>query len=103
MLPSRSAAPEGALAARLEIVVSGRVQGVWFRAATREEARRLGLSGWVRNLADGRVEATFEGEEDRLRLMLEWCRTGPPGARVDRVESRWGAATGGFDGFSVRP
>jgi acylphosphatase len=90
------------VAGRLEIVVSGRVQGVWFRAATREQAGRLGLTGWVRNLPDGRVEALFEGDEERLRLMLDWCGTGPPGARVERVETRWGGATGGFEGFSVR-
>lgn len=88
---------------RLEIVVSGRVQGVWFRASTRDEARRLGLTGWVRNLPDGRVQAIFEGGEDRLRLMLDWCRVGPAGARVDQVDARWGAATDSFEEFSVRP
>lgn len=88
---------------RLEIVVSGRVQGVWFRAATRAEAGRLGLTGWVRNLPDGRVEAVFEGEREALRQMLDWCRAGPPGARVDRLEERWGTATHGFEDFSVRP
>jgi acylphosphatase len=88
---------------RLEIVVSGRVQGVWFRAATRAEAGRLGLSGWVRNLPDGRVEAVFEGERDLLRQMLAWCHRGPPGARVDGVEARWAPATRRVEGFSVRP
>jgi len=83
-------------------VVSGRVQGVWFRAATREEATRLGLRGWVRNLPDGRVEAIFEGEEGPLRQMLDWCRTGPPGARVLGVDSRWGPPTRVFDDFTVR-
>ena len=87
---------------RLEIEVSGRVQGVWFRASTRDEARRLGLTGWVRNLPDGRVDAVFEGEEERLRQVLAWCHRGPPGARIDRVEVRWGVATGSFDGFSIR-
>ena len=88
---------------RLELVVGGRVQGVWFRASTREEARRLGLRGWVRNLPDGRVEAVFEGEERELRQMLDWCRTGPPGARVEQVDARWGPATQDFENFSVRP
>lgn len=87
---------------RLEVLVSGRVQGVWFRASTREEALRLGLRGWVRNLPDESVEAVFEGEEEQLRRMLAWCRGGPPGARVDRVEARWGPASGEFAGFSVR-
>jgi acylphosphatase len=87
---------------RLEIVISGRVQGVWFRASTRDEALRLELRGWVRNLPDGRVGAVFEGEEDRLRQMLDWCRRGPPGARVDNVEATWGAASNDFQDFSVR-
>ena len=85
---------------RLEVRVSGRVQGVWFRAATREEARRRGLEGWVRNLPDGRVEAVFEGDEATLEGMLAWCRTGPPGARVDAVETVRGPATG-IEGFTI--
>lgn len=89
-------------AGRLEVVISGRVQGVWFRASTRDQARRLGLSGWVRNLPDGRVEAVLEGEESRLQAMLDWCHAGPPGARVDHVEVRRGVATGEFEGFDVR-
>ena len=88
---------------RLEIVVSGRVQGVWFRATTREEATRLGLRGWVRNLPDGRVEALFEGEENPLLRMLAWCRSGPPGARVDQAIPHWGTATNEYEGFSIRP
>jgi acylphosphatase len=87
---------------RLEVVVSGLVQGVWFRASTRDEARRLGLRGWVRNLPDGRVEAIFEGEEQALRRMLDWCNTGPPGAEVLQVEAQWGPATQDFENFSVR-
>ena len=87
---------------RLEIVVSGLVQGVCFRASTRSLARRLGLRGWVRNLPDGRVEAVFEGEENLLREMLGWCQAGPQGAQVDHVDARWGAATHGLEGFSVR-
>jgi acylphosphatase len=83
-------------------VVGGRVQGVWFRASTRDEANRLGLRGWVRNLPDGRVEAVFEGEEGQLHRMLDWCRTGPPGAHVLRVDARWGQPTQDFDNFTVR-
>jgi acylphosphatase len=89
-------------AKRLQIVVSGRVQGVWFRAATRERALRLGLHGWVRNTPDGRVEALFEGEEQALARMLEWCRVGPPGARVDGADARWGEASNEFADFSIR-
>ena len=85
---------------RLEARIGGRVQGVWFRAATRDEARRRGLHGWVRNLPDGRVEAVFEGEETALEGMLAWCRTGPPGARVEAVETTSGPATG-IEGFTI--
>jgi acylphosphatase len=71
---------------RLRVLVSGRVQGVWFRESTREEADRLGVAGWVRNLPDGRVEATFEGPVLGVEAMVAWCRRGPPNAGVDRVE-----------------
>jgi acylphosphatase len=76
------------MAVRVRVVVSGRVQGVFFRASCTEQARRRGLGGWVRNLPDGRVEAVFEGEEPQVDEMIEWCRHGPPGARVDAVETQ---------------
>jgi acylphosphatase len=85
---------------RLEVRVVGVVQGVWFRASTRDEARRRGLDGWVRNLPDGGVEAVFEGEEAALEGMLAWCRVGPPGARVDAAETTRGPATG-IEGFTI--
>ena len=75
--------------ARLHVLIKGRVQGVFFRAATRDEARAWDLAGWVRNLADGRVEALFEGERPALEKMLAWCRQGPPYAYVDHVEVDW--------------
>jgi acylphosphatase len=68
------------------VTVSGRVQGVFFRATCAAQARRRGLGGFVRNLADDRVEAVFEGPEDAVREMVDWCRLGPDLARVDRVE-----------------
>ena len=71
---------------RRRVVVHGRVQGVWFRGSTELEARRAGLSGWVRNRADGSVEAVFEGEPDAVARLLAWCRVGPRSARVDRVD-----------------
>lgn len=71
---------------RLRVMISGRVQGVWFRAWTQQEAERLGLSGWVRNLADGRVEATFAGPSAQVEEMLRLCGQGPPLARVESVE-----------------
>lgn len=90
------------MSARLEVQIYGRVQGVWFRGSTREAALRRGLTGWVRNRPDGGVEAVFEGAPAELERILEWCRAGPPGARVDRVDHVWGAASGTFTDFSVR-
>jgi acylphosphatase len=71
---------------RVRVLVSGDVQGVGFRWSTRDEASARGLNGWVRNLADGRVEAAFEGQADRVDAMVAWCRTGPRWATVARVE-----------------
>ncbi len=71
---------------RRRVVVHGRVQGVFFRGATREEARRLGACGWVRNRADGAVEAVFEGDPEAVRALLRFCQRGPAPARVERVE-----------------
>jgi acylphosphatase len=87
---------------RLHVVVDGRVQGVFFRARTREEACSLDLSGWVRNCPDGRVEAVFEGEKDKVEKILKWCKKGPPGAMVRNTEKNWGDATGEFDTFSIK-
>jgi acylphosphatase len=75
--------------ARARVVVRGRVQGVFFRAKTRDRASSLGLGGWVRNNNDGSVEAVFEGERERVYSMVEWCRRGPSYARVDDVEVAW--------------
>jgi acylphosphatase len=70
---------------RVRAIVSGRVQGVSFRAATCREARRLGVVGWVRNLPDGTVELEAEGDDARIVDLLAWCAHGPPAARVSRV------------------
>ena len=88
--------------ARVRILISGRVQGVFYRASAAEEAGRLGLVGWVRNLAGGRVEAVAEGERETLRLFIDWCRKGPPMARVSGVEEDWSEATGEYGDFSLR-
>lgn len=71
---------------RARVMISGRVQGVFFRASCAERAEALGLSGWVRNAPSGGVEAVFEGEEADVDAMLGWCRHGPSHARVDHVE-----------------
>lgn len=70
---------------QVEVTIRGRVQGVGYRLATASQAQKLGLAGWVRNLPDGGVEATFAGEDDRVEAMLEWCEQGPPLARVKSV------------------
>ncbi|HDM36361.1 MAG TPA: acylphosphatase [Candidatus Syntrophoarchaeum butanivorans] len=88
--------------ASLHIIVSGKVQGVFFRYATRSVGEELGLDGWVRNLYDGRVEIMAEGERDKLERLLEFAHRGPPAARVDEVRYEWGDAKGGFGkGFKV--
>jgi acylphosphatase len=81
--------------------VSGRVQGVWFRESCREQAHALGLTGWVRNLADGRVEAVFEGPGAAVERAVAWCRQGPRRARVDDVEITIEPPVG-ESGFHVR-
>jgi acylphosphatase len=83
------------------VVVRGRVQGVSFRVATRERACSRGISGWVRNRADGAVEAVFEGPEESVRSLVEWCRRGPAGAVVESVEVDWEALCG-EQGFAIR-
>jgi acylphosphatase len=87
---------------RAHIIVSGRVQGVSFRAATAKEARALGLTGWVRNMPDGRVEAIFEGSRDKIEEMLAWCRKGPPAARVSGLEIVYEKPGEALAGFAVR-
>ena len=87
---------------RAYVLVSGRVQGVFFRFETRRLAGRLGIAGWVRNRSDGQVEGVFEGKREAVERMVEFCRGGPSGARVTNVEVRWEEPTGEFEGFNVR-
>ncbi len=86
---------------RYHVRISGRVQGVFFRANTLKTARSLGLTGWVRNLPDGRVEAVFQGERESAEAMLAWCRTGTPPARVDHLDVAEESAADGFTGFDI--
>ena len=85
---------------RRHVVVTGRVQGVWFRDSMRREAERLGLAGWVRNLPDGNVEAAFEGPAEAVERLTDWCYHGPPGARVTSVVPRDEPAEG-LSGFRI--
>ncbi len=87
---------------RVHVVISGVVQGVYFRSTTESQAERLGLAGWVKNLANGSVEVVAEGPRPDLQELLAYLRQGPPGARVTNVRVDWSAATGEFKFFEVR-
>jgi len=86
---------------RAHVFATGRVQGVYYRANTRETANELGLDGWVRNLDDGRVEAVFEGPRESVEAAVEWCHDGSPAARVEAVDVEYGEAEG-VEGFEIR-
>ncbi|WP_201304914.1 acylphosphatase [Streptomyces sp. GS7] len=87
---------------RKHVIVSGRVQGVFFRDTCRQTALEYGVSGWVRNLPDGNVEAVFEGDEDRVAQLVDWAHQGPPSAAVAKVEVR-DEEPGRLSGFEVLP
>jgi acylphosphatase len=87
---------------RLRLHITGRVQGVWYRGATEAEARRLGVDGWVRNLPDGSVEAIVQGEPAAVRALVDWCREGPPGARVAAVVEAAEPIGDDLAGFRIR-
>ena len=86
---------------RVSVIIHGRVQGVAFRHYTCQEALELGVTGWVRNLPDGSVEGLFEGNEDAVAALVEWCRSGPPAAQVDRLEISTGSYSGEFNSFCI--
>ena len=87
---------------RAHVIITGRVQGVYFRYATKEEASMRGVKGWVRNLRDGRVEAVFEGDKQKVEEVIDFCHYGPPPAKVSSVEVTWEDYTGDFKDFSIR-
>jgi acylphosphatase len=86
---------------RAHLLVSGRVQGVYFRQSTRLEAQSLGVTGWVRNSLDGRVEAVFEGEEHEVKMLVNYCRQGPSAAKVTNLDVTYGPFKGEFKNFVV--
>jgi acylphosphatase len=86
---------------RAHLLVSGKVQGVFYRAKTKETARRLGINGWVRNLPDGQVEAVFEGPKEAIAALIDWCHEGPAAAEVTQVAVEYGEPEG-LQGFEVR-
>ena len=85
-----------------QVVIYGWVQGVYFRAYTRDQAQSLGLTGWVRNLRNGTVEAYFEGSKEKVEQMVAWCHRGSPSSQVERVEVTYGPYSGAFDSFQIR-
>ncbi len=87
---------------RVQLKIQGRVQGVFYRQSTVEAANSLGLTGWVRNCLDGYVEAVFEGEKLAVDQAIEWCRQGPPAARVTDVSLEWQDFVGELDRFGIR-
>lgn len=89
-------------AARVRLKVIGRVQGVYFRASTVEEARRLSLTGWVMNCPDSSVEVVAEGERGQLEKLIRWCRSGPPGAQVEEVRADWEIPKEEFQSFYIK-
>ncbi|MEM2927981.1 MAG: acylphosphatase [Nitrososphaerota archaeon] len=87
--------------ARAHVFISGLVQGVFFRWNTKKMADKLQLSGWVRNLPDGRVEAIFEGNKESIEKMIEWCKKGPSEAIVEKVEIIWEEYKSEYKGFKI--
>ena len=86
----------------VHVFISGRVQGVFFRAATQRMAKDFNLTGWVRNMVDGRVEAIFEGDDANVDKMFAWCHIGPPAARVEEVLTEEEPYTGEFRDFNIK-
>jgi len=88
--------------ARAHLIISGRVQGVFYRAFTEDVAHSLGLKGWVKNRGDGNVEAIFEGKKEDIESAIRSCYKGPPAARVNNIDVKWEIFKGEFDAFSVQ-
>jgi acylphosphatase len=87
---------------RVHLKIEGRVQGVFFRASTVNQARRLGVTGWVMNCSDGSVEAVAEGTRASVEKLVSWCHHGPPGAAISQVYTKWVEAKDEFQEFCIR-
>ena len=85
---------------RWHLWIKGRVQGVFYRASAQREAHKLGITGWIRNLDDGRVELVAEGDEAALQALYDWCQAGPPAARVDDVQCETETPSGEYSEFA---
>ena len=87
---------------RAHIFLTGMVQGVSFRSSTRTHAKMKGVSGWIRNLSDGRVESIMEGDKESVESLIEFCKQGPKGSNVDDIRIEWEKPRGDFGGFDIR-
>lgn len=83
------------------LIISGKVQGVWYRASTQKEANKLGLKGWVRNLPTGEVEAIVQGEKETVEKLIAWCNEGPPAAEVSGVDVKWAEISQKLNDFKI--
>ncbi|MFO8084841.1 MAG: acylphosphatase [Desulfobacterales bacterium] len=87
---------------RAHAIISGKVQGVFFRMKTQKTAQNHGVSGWVKNKRNGTVEAVFEGEKNSVDSVIQWCKNGPAGSKVDDIDLEWEPYSGEFTEFSIR-
>ena len=85
-----------------QLIISGKVQGVFYRTSCQEVAQGLGLAGWARNLSTGQVEVLAQGEKEKIEKLIEWCKKGPPGARVNEVRTEWQDLSGKISNFTVK-
>ena len=86
---------------RLEIIIQGNVQGVFFKSNIQERATKSKLTGWVKNSEDGTVQAVIEGDEKKLRTLIEFCKKGPEGSKVKKIEASWQGCRDEFSEFSI--
>ena len=87
---------------RAHIFASGKVQGVWYRESARKKTEKMSITGWIKNLSDGRVEAIFEGSKGNVEKMVNWARKGPIWAKIEALDVVWEDCLGEFEGFEIR-